>query len=376
MCGCVSQAKYRPYRHHITGEAGTMTGNVVDLTKSASDSSPVKTQPGFTVPSVPIKGKKSESEADRMVTFTLHASADAMVAKAKAEALADERPPVLPGIGTFKTQKNRFTTTTLFQLLSFGKADNLAVRLETRKGGLAKVKTKYLQDYNLLESTFLTASIVILLCGIMFKAANLPKGSPQANALAYFVLIMCIGSAIVCALTIFVELSASFAYYGRAFQLRYRKKRKLRSEMEAKLRNRKPNVFERMCPCLLRLRKRRASVLAARSSTAAADFENSTSWAALTQKASAVSRRRSCDNMSDVTDAAVRAHMAETRSVTVGRGAGKSIKESDSVSTPTEMPVEDLQRHRAQMLEYTASVTDSRVSVCVFFPCSRCDTHH
>jgi hypothetical protein len=80
--------------------------------------------------------------------------------------------------------------------------------------------------------------------------------------------------------------------------------------------------------------------------------------------------------MSDVTDAAVRAHMAETRSVTVGRGAGKSIKESDSVSTPTEMPVEDLQRHRAQMLEYTASVTDSRVSVCVFFPCSRCDTHH
>lgn len=355
------QAKFRPYRHHISGEAGTLTGNVVDLSKTASDSSPIKSQPGFTVPSVPIKGKQTEQEeADRTVAFTLHASADAMVAKAKAEALADERPPVLPGIGTFRTPKNRFTTTTLFQLLSFGKADNLAVRLETRKGGLAKVKTKYLQDYNLLESTFLTASIVILLCGIMFKAADLPKGSPQANALAYFVLIMCIGSAVVCALTIFVELSASFAYYGRAFQLRYRKKRKLRSEMEAKLRNRKPNAFERFCPCLVRLRKRRASV---RNSTAGADFENSTSWAALTKEASAVSRRRSTDNMSDVTDSAVRAYMAETRSVTVGKGAGKSIQEKEIVSAPVGMPVEDLQRHRAQILEFTTSITDSKVGV-------------
>jgi hypothetical protein len=47
---------------------------------------------------------------------------------------------------------------------------------------------------------------------------------------------MCVGSVCVCALAIFVELSASFAYYGRAFKFRYVGKRKtrLRSEYEAK----------------------------------------------------------------------------------------------------------------------------------------------
>jgi hypothetical protein len=51
--------------------------------------------------------------------------------------------------------------------------DIVDIRVEARNGGKTKIKTKYLEDYNLLESTFMTASILILLSGIMFKSAEL-----------------------------------------------------------------------------------------------------------------------------------------------------------------------------------------------------------
>jgi hypothetical protein len=50
------------------------------------------------------------------------------------------------------------------------------LRVESRKGGATKIKTKYLEDYNLLESTFMTASILILLSGIMFKSSESAPG--------------------------------------------------------------------------------------------------------------------------------------------------------------------------------------------------------
>ncbi len=78
---------------------------------------------------------------------------------------------VVPGVGTFHVEQKRFDW---LKLLSFGRTSTLAIRFESRKHGEFKIKTKYLQNYNLLESTFLTASIVILLCGIMFKSAQFP----------------------------------------------------------------------------------------------------------------------------------------------------------------------------------------------------------
>lgn len=45
------------------------------------------------------------------------------------------------------------------------------------------------------------------------------RSSVGEYALEWFVLVMCIGSAIGSILTVLAELSASFAYYGRAFQV-------------------------------------------------------------------------------------------------------------------------------------------------------------
>jgi hypothetical protein len=56
------------------------------------------------------------------------------------------------------------------------KVEHLEIRTETRKHGESKVKLKYVEDYNMLESTFLTASILILVSGIMFRSAGFKKG--------------------------------------------------------------------------------------------------------------------------------------------------------------------------------------------------------
>ena len=84
-------------------------------------------------------------------------------------ALASDRANSMVGIKPFTvSQPSR-----LARLLGFNK--QIGIRVEARNGGESKIKTKYLTNFNLLESTFLTVSIVVLLCGIMFKASELPE---------------------------------------------------------------------------------------------------------------------------------------------------------------------------------------------------------
>ena len=279
--------KYLPYRTHITGEPGTMTGSVTDLTKPASDRSRV---PSGAVPQVAL-GASVRAATEKRVAFAVQGGTEED--GGGVPTLAVPKRKAVAGVGSFKS--HQFSLWSIFDVLSMGKARGLAVRLEARTGGKAKVKTQYLQDYNLLESTFLTSSIIILLCGIMFKAAGfdagyvrlcvcmcvllrvrccccccgaqvymLPALSPPAFSLhrsiqeallEWFVLVMCIGSAVVCVLAITMELSASFAYYGRAFKLRYQSHRKprLRAVAEARgtLWSRVMRVLVRVCVCVL-----------------------------------------------------------------------------------------------------------------------------
>ena len=76
------------------------------------------------------------------------------------------------GISKFKASKPSLWG----RLIGADGTSTVTVRVEARKGGTSKIKTKYLSDFNLLESTFLIAAIVILLCGVMFKAAEFPPG--------------------------------------------------------------------------------------------------------------------------------------------------------------------------------------------------------
>jgi hypothetical protein len=77
----------------------------------------------------------------------------------------------MAGISKFKSPQHG-----MFHRIFGSTGAELGLRVEARKGGESKIKTKYLENYNLLDSTFLISSIVILLCGIMFKAAELPPG--------------------------------------------------------------------------------------------------------------------------------------------------------------------------------------------------------
>lgn len=172
------QTKFMPYRQHITGEPGTMTGNLVDLTKAASDASVEKsTGTSRLAGSTGSHARKHKDGEEGNLTFALsgRSALDEDKSEPKHVDVGDPRGKVAAGVNEFKLP-NRSLVGRLLTILSLGKADKLNVRFEARKGGKTKIKTSYLQDYNLLESTFLTASIIILLCGIMFKAAQLPPG--------------------------------------------------------------------------------------------------------------------------------------------------------------------------------------------------------
>jgi hypothetical protein len=92
------------------------------------------------------------------------------------------------GISKFKAQKNY----SLWSRLIGADKENVALRVEARKGGTSKIKTHYLSDFNMLESTFLIAAIVILLCGVMFKAAEFTSGYDRACLFAWRARCVCV----------------------------------------------------------------------------------------------------------------------------------------------------------------------------------------
>ncbi len=174
------QSKFQPYRKHITGKPGTMTGKLEDLTKRSSDPSALMAREvaPATQPLLPASSSKTNASGASIVTkadknfvnFSL--AADSGIIRGS---VLLKSPPTIelpPGIRPFTAEKD--LRSDFFSM--FGNGGKYEVRVEARKGGTTKIKTHYLQNYNMLESTFLIASIVILLCGIMFKAAELEPG--------------------------------------------------------------------------------------------------------------------------------------------------------------------------------------------------------
>ena len=199
----------------------------------------------------------------------------------------------------------------------------------------------------------------MLCCLLVFVAhasvlvvKSLPRRSAGEIVLTYFVLAMCIGSVIVCLVTIMVELSASFAYYGRAFKLRYRTQRKLRLRSEY---SRKDSMLQKLKRCC---RQRPAVIVVplVEAMPQGVGGMHSTSWAQLMDQPTATARpARSNTDSIDLTDlsaAALRAHDSETKAVREGRdGMIVEGKQRGAVS----MTTEEVHAHRAHVMQFVES---------------------
>ena len=85
------------------------------------------------------------------------------------------------------------------------------------------VVTRYFNDYNTLESTFLTCGILVLLGGIAYSVATF--SSPvYFDILEYIVLLIVVVSTVICAFTILTELAQSIKYFALASQANRRMK--------------------------------------------------------------------------------------------------------------------------------------------------------
>jgi hypothetical protein len=160
--------------------------------------------------------------------------------------------------------------------------------------------------------------------------------------LQYFVLFICVGSVCVCALAIFVELSASFAYYGRAFKFRYvgKRKPKLRSEYEAKKAARLP-LLQRIA---IRLRCKKPKKPKPSLEGAVVTNASSIAWRQSnsgTMLHPADARR---DSVIDLSSEAMRRDEEERKATSL---AAASVEVQHAhVMTPDE-----LKAHRAKMME-------------------------
>lgn len=172
---------------------------------------------------------------------------------------------------------------------------------------------------------------------------------------------MCVGSAVVCALTILVELSASFAYYGRAFKIRYRKARtlKLRSEAEAKMAagGDEGNMATRCCARMCK----RPTVHVPPKFPRTPDDGKGFSWEGVAKSAAelekkaiaAEQRRKSMSDMTNISEAALMQHEAETKAVRVGKSGDIVFSEAKVNQVVTE---EDKSQYHNRIMEYVSSM--------------------
>ena len=85
------------------------------------------------------------------------------------------------------------------------------------------VVTRYFNDYNTLESTFLTCGILVLLGGIAYSVATF-SSQVYFDILEYIVLLIVVVSTVICAFTILTELAQSIKYFALASQANRRMK--------------------------------------------------------------------------------------------------------------------------------------------------------
>lgn len=91
-------------------------------------------------------------------------------------------------------------------------SNKMNLRVEARDTGAGfKIKTRYLYDYNMLESTFLCCAIFVLLAGMMFKSSEFD--GVAYSIMEWFVLSIVFGSTVACIVTVLAELFASLKYY-------------------------------------------------------------------------------------------------------------------------------------------------------------------
>ena len=150
-------------------------------------------------------------------------------------------------------------------------------------------------------------------------------------------LALCLGSVAVCFASIIVELSASFAYYGRAFKQRYvgKKKLRLRSEAEAKSAKKKHSKRARIIACL-RCRKPPARP----TSPVFDEVVTSASMLFRAPAAPAVLATSRKDSLFDTSDASIRKYENETKATLSVDGARVAP-----------MTLEEVRLHRIQMLQ-------------------------
>jgi hypothetical protein len=162
---------------------------------------------------------------------------------------------------------------------------------------------------------------------------------------------MCVGSVCVCALAIFVELSASFAYYGRAFKFRYVGKRKtrLRSEYEAKKAARVP-LLQRIA---IRLRCRKPKKPKPSLEGAVVTTASSIAWRQSNSGKSLNPEGERRDSIIDLSAEAMLRDEEERK----GIGLVASVETHHAhVMTP-----EELKAHRAKMMEMAGVVKADKV---------------
>ena len=188
------------------------------------------------------------------------------------------------------------------------------------------------------------------------------RSSPGEVVLQYFVLFVCVGSALACVAAILAELSASFAYYGRAFRHRYigQKKIRLRSEAEAKAElyhSKRAKLLAVLC-----CKRQRRGGAAARLRTSQQDGVVMTMPGQLVQKSlssmvnplhpSVATSRK--DSLFDTSAATMRRYADETKGVSLA-GVGHMA------SARHVMSKEEVAVHREKMMQFVESARKESV---------------
>jgi hypothetical protein len=186
--------------------------------------------------------------------------------------------------------------------------------------------------------------------------------SPGEVALQYLVLFVCVGSAFVCVAAILVELSASFAYYGRAFKQRYigHKKQRFRADAEADAAHQQRRR-DRLRALLCCRRGRRGSGIASKSLPEGAvvtmpgqlvQRNLSSTVNPLHASGTVVSRK---DSLFDTSEASLRRSAAEAKGV-----HGVSLASSRQL-----MSKDEVLAHRQRVLQLADSVRKDSVRAAV-----------
>lgn len=113
---------------------------------------------------------------------------------------------------------------------------NAGMRVEARDRGGPKIKLKYLYDYNLLEATFLTCAVFVLLSGMMFKSSEF-EGAAR-DVMEWSVMTIVVVSTLTCVVTVVAELGASMKYYAIAKKARKaleRRKKSAKKRQQARM---------------------------------------------------------------------------------------------------------------------------------------------